>query len=59
VIDGLDQLHPDGVVDAVPVLRGLAEARELISECLEQRVALSDVRERLIAAFSGRASTGA
>ena len=52
-VKSLDRLHPDGIVEAVPILRGLVEARELLGKCLAREVELSDVQDRVVAAFSG------
>ena len=53
VVGSMDQLHPDGVVEAVPILRGLAEARKLLAQCLERKMELDDIRERVVEAFAG------
>jgi type VI secretion system protein ImpC len=49
----MDQLHPDGIVDGVPILSGLADARELLQRCLAREVEVDEVREDIVAAFSG------
>jgi len=49
----MDHFDPDGVVQAVPILRGLAEARSLLSQCLDHKAELTDIRPRVVEAFSG------
>jgi len=49
----MDEFDPDGVVQAVPILRGLAEARNLLSRCLDRKVELSDIRPQVVEAFAG------
>ena len=37
-VQGMDGLHPDSIVQEVPVLRSLVDARELLEKCLAHEV---------------------
>jgi type VI secretion system protein ImpC len=49
----MGDFDPDDIVQAVPILRGLAEARNLLGQCLDRKVELSDIRPRIVEAFAG------
>jgi type VI secretion system protein ImpC len=51
----INDFHPDGVVDQVPVLAGLVRARATLNACMKGEAELTDVREEVAAAFSGTA----
>ena len=52
-IKSMNHFDPDGVVQAVPILRGFAEARDLLSQCLDHKAELADIQPRVVNAFSG------
>ena len=52
-VGSMRQLHPDGIVGSQPLLTSLAQARTLLEECLDQKVGLDDIRDRVVQAFAG------
>jgi type VI secretion system protein ImpC len=52
-VTSMRHLHPDGIVEAQPLLASLAQARTLLEECLDQKVGLDDIRDRVVQAFAG------
>ncbi len=52
-VSSMRHFHPDGIVETQPLLNSFAQARTLLEQCLEQKAAVDDIRDRVVRAFAG------